>query len=524
MTKATIEHVKTEALIPYARNSRTHSEQQVAQIAVSIREFGFTNPVLIDANNGIIAGHGRVMAAQKLGRKDVPCLRLDHLTDAQKRAYVLADNQLALNAGWDDEMLRIELDELKAVDFDLSLIGFDDGELGALLASGGTDGLTDEDDVPEVSDGEPVTRLGDVWLLGNHRLMCGDSTDVAAVGKLMDGRKAQLLHADPPYGMGKESDGVANDNLYDESLDQFQMEWWNTFRTFLDDNASAYIWGNAPELWRLWYRAGLADAERVTIRNEIVWKKPGGFGIGSAEMRGYPPQTERCLFFILGEQGFNTNADNYWDGWEPIRVWLDGQRKASGLTTSQCNEICGKQNMTQSAFTKGGFRLILREDYIALREATGGKFFKRKYDDIKRDYDDLKREFYSTRAYFDNAHEQMTDVWEFNRVAGQERHGHATPKPVSMMERVMRSSLSQDGLCVEPFGGSGSTLMGAEITGRVCYTMELKANYCDVIVKRWQDFTGKHATLEATGQTFADVTGGRSNGAQHVCCNMRARA
>lgn len=145
MTKAKIEHVKTEALIPYARNSRTHSEQQVAQIAASIREFGFTNPVLIDAENGIIAGHGRVMAAQKLGRKDVPCLRLDHLTDAQKRAYVIADNKLALNAGWDDEMLRIELDELKAVDFDLSLIGFDDDELGALLSDPDFEPATEDD-------------------------------------------------------------------------------------------------------------------------------------------------------------------------------------------------------------------------------------------------------------------------------------------------------------------------------------------------------------------------------------------
>ena len=145
MTKAKIEYIKTDALIPYARNSRTHSEQQVAQIAASIREFGFTNPVLIDADNGIIAGHGRVMAAQKLGRKDVPCLRLDYLTDAQKRAYVIADNKLALNAGWDDEMLRIELNELKDVDFDLSLIGFDDDELGALLSEPDFDPATEDD-------------------------------------------------------------------------------------------------------------------------------------------------------------------------------------------------------------------------------------------------------------------------------------------------------------------------------------------------------------------------------------------
>ena len=496
--------VSTQDLIPYARNSRTHSETQVAKIAASIREFGFLNPVIVDGKNGIIAGHGRVMAAQKLGLAEVPVIEAAHLTDAQKRAYVIADNRLALDAGWDDAMLKIELQDLDLEGFDLTLTGFDLGELTDLLADP-TAGLTDEDAVPEVP-AIPLTVAGDVWLLGRHRLMCGDSTSIDAVERLMDGKRAALLHADPPYGMGKEGVGVANDNLYGDSLDSFQMQWWAAFRTFLNDNASAYIWGNAPELWRLWYIGGLGSVERVTIRNEIVWKKPGGFGISSAERRGYPSQTERCIFFILGEQGFNdSSADNYWEGWEPVRSWLDGQRKASGLTTVQCNDICGKQNMTQSAFTKGGFRLILKEDYAALCAATGGKYFKREYDDLKREYDDLKREFYAGRAHFDNTHENMTDVWEFGRVTGEDRHGHATPKPLAMMERVMRSSLPQNGLCVEPFGGSGSTLMGAETTERVCYTMELQPKYCDVIIKRWQAFTGQQATLEATGQTFAEM-------------------
>ena len=494
-----------DSLIPYARNSRTHSESQVDKIAASIKEFGFLNPVIVDGDNGIIAGHGRILAAKKLGMDKVPTVEASHLTDAQRRAYVMADNRLALDAGWDDEMLRVEFAELKDLGFDLELTGFELDEIDALEPEQITEGLTDQDAVPEVPE-QPMTVEGDVWLLGRHRLMCGDSTSIDAVEKLMAGKKAALLHADPPYGMGKEGDGVANDNLYAEKLDAFQMEWWATFRTFLEDNSSVYIWGNAPELWRLWYSGGLSSAERVTIRNEIVWKKPGGFGISSAEMRGYPPQTERCIFFIIGEQGFNDSADNYWEGWEPVRSWLDGQRKSSGLTTAQCNQICGKQNMTQAAFTKGGFRLILKEDYAALCEATGGKYFKREYDDLKREYDDLKREFYAGRAYFDNTHENMTDVWEFGRVTGEDRFGHATPKPVPMMERVMRSSLPKDGICIEPFGGSGSTLMGAEKTGRVCYTMELQAKYCDVIIKRWQDFTGQQAVHEATGKTFEAIS------------------
>jgi ParB-like chromosome segregation protein Spo0J len=182
-----LEQIKLDALIPYARNSRTHSDAQVAQIAASIKEFGFTNPVLIDETGSIIAGHGRVMAARKLAITDVPSIRLTHLTEAQKKAYVIADNKLALNAGWDDEMLAVELSDLQGMGFDLDLTGFSTDEIEALLAPVGTEGLTDEDAVPEVPEA-PVTVLGDVWLLGKHRVMCGDSTSVDAVERLMGGR------------------------------------------------------------------------------------------------------------------------------------------------------------------------------------------------------------------------------------------------------------------------------------------------------------------------------------------------
>jgi len=197
--KPKIEILKTDSLIPYARNSRTHSEAQVAQIAGSIREFGFTNPVLIDAENGIIAGHGRIMAAQKLGLTEVPCIRLDHLTETQRKAYVIADNKLALNSGWDDSMLALELAELQDDNFDLSLTGFDESELADLLAET-IEGETDPDDVPEPPV-NPVTVLGDVWIMGNHRLMCGDSTSIDAVERLMAGRKADMVLTDPPYGV-----------------------------------------------------------------------------------------------------------------------------------------------------------------------------------------------------------------------------------------------------------------------------------------------------------------------------------
>lgn len=329
-------------------------------------------------------------------------------------------------------------------------------------------------------------------------MMCGDSTDVKHLQKLMNGKKAQLLHADPPYGMGKEKKGVLNDNLYASKLDKFQMAWWNVCRQFLDDNASAYIWGKPEDLWRLWYVGGLKDSERLTMRNEIVWVKPSGFGQSSELMRSYSPNTERCLFFMLGEQGFNNNADNYWEGWEPIRSYLDGERVKSGLTTDQCNKICGKTNMTQSAFTKGGFRLILEEDYNKLREASKGNAFKQDYDALKQDYDALKQEFYSTRAYFDNAHDNMNEVWNFNKVSGAERYGHATPKPVEMIARVFNSSAPTDSITLEPFGGSGSTLIAAHKTNRVAYVMELVPQWVDTMCLRYEKETGQIPVLEST--------------------------
>ena len=503
ITKSHIEHVAIEALIPYARNSRTHSDAQVAQIAASIREFGFTNPVLIDAQGGVIAGHGRIMAARKLSLPDVPCIRLDHLTDAQKRAYVIADNKLALNAGWDDEMLALEFADLAEMGFDLELTGFTADEIEALKPVELEPGLTDEDATPEVP-ADPVTKPGDVWLLGKHRVMCGDSTSVTDVERLMAGQRAALLHADPPYGMGKASDGVANDNLYEDDLDRFQMEWWATFRTFLEDKASAYIWGNAPDLWRLWYRGGLGNSEKLELRNQIVWDKKSMAGMKSPDITQYVVTTEHCLFFQLGDQFLGSiNTDAFPESWEPLRAYMESEAKASGMKAADVKRVCGV-GMYGHWFTKSQFQLVPEKYYVALKTEYQG-FFERPWSDLKAEWDAVNQ---GARSYFDNAHEIMRDVWESQRVVGDERHGHATPKPVSMMERVMKSSLPRGGLCVEPFGGSGATLMGAEKAGRVCYTMELQGKYCDVIVKRWQDFTGKQATLESTGQAFNEVSNG----------------
>ena len=503
-----IKYRLTSELIGYVNNSRTHSDDQVAQISASIKEFGFTNPLLLDESSGIIAGHGRLLAAKKLSMDEVPTITLVGLTDIQRKAYVIADNKLALNAGWDDELLALELKSLQGEDFDLSLIGFDVDELALLLEPEQVDGLTDEDAVPEIDLSKVVSVRGDCWILGHNRVMCGDSTMIDDIEKLTLGEKAQLLHADPPYGMGKEGDGVANDNLYNESLDKFQMDWWTAFRMSMVDNASAYIWGNSPDLWRWWY-GSLGKSERLTLRNQIVWDKKHGQGMSSDQHRMFPTSTEHCLFFMVGEQGFNNNADNYWPGWDYFLNYLSTEKEKSGFTIKDCKRLAGHSETSGCHwFDKSQWMMPTRETYNFWQEGARGSAFNKPYDELKKEHDELKKEFYSTRAYFDNIHDNMRDVWDFPRVTGKERNDHATPKPVLMMERVMKSSLPPKGLCLEPFGGSGSTLMGAEKSGRRCFTMELQPFYVDVIIKRWEDYTGKQAAHAETGKTFSEMSNG----------------
>jgi DNA modification methylase len=300
--------------------------------------------------------------------------------------------------------------------------------------------------------------------------------------------------------MGKESEGVQNDNLQADKLDAFQMAWWRAFRPNAENNASAYIWGNAEGLWRLWFVGGLKDSERLTIRNEIIWNKPMGQGLRDGMCRCYGNNSERCLFFMLGEQGFNNNADNYWKGWEPIRKYLTDEMEKCGGTKNW--KVALGNQMGTHYFTKSQWSFPTEEAYKKLQAFGKGDAFKREHDELKREHDELKREhdelkreFYGTRAYFDNTHDNMTDVWEFTRVTGEERHGHATPKPIEMMARAIKSSTQDGGLLVEPFLGSGTTLIAAEQLGRKCYGMEISPAYCDVIVKRWENLTGKTAVL-----------------------------
>jgi DNA modification methylase len=363
----------------------------------------------------------------------------------------------------------------------------------------------DVDEIPE--DVPAISKLGDVWLCGEHRVMCGDSTDAKNVAKLMNGKTAQLLHADPPYGMGKEKEGVLNDNLYASKLDKFQMFWWNTCRKFLDDNASAYIWGNPEDLWRLWYVGGLKDSEKLTMQNELVWTKPSGFGQSSDLMISFPINTERCLFFQFGHQFVgNINAEDFPEEWESLRSYLANEADKAGITPADIKKLCGVQ-MYSHWFSKSQFHLIGEKHYQRLADHYQGCFI-RSWSELKTEWDAtlaimLERKHHklsSFRSFFNNSHDNMNEVWQFGRVTGQERHGHATPKPVEMICRVFKSSAPVGSITLEPFGGSGSTLIAAQQTNRTCYTMELDPHYVDVICARYQKHTGNQPILEATGE------------------------
>ena len=375
-----IEWQSVETLIPYAKNARTHSDEQVAQIAGSIKEFGFNNPVLVDKDNSVIAGHGRLMAARKLGMDKVPVVQLGHMTEAQRKAYVLADNRIALNSGWDTGMLSLELQDLKD-DIDLSLLGFDPDELDALLNPiEETEGLTDEDAVPNVPD-EPKTKLGDIYILGNHRLMCGDSTSITDVEKLMDGNPVDLIFTDPPYnvafnGRSGKHDVIKNDNLSESDFETFIGEVCNTIKAI--DPKAYYIWCN-------WNFYGILQG-KLDYKTCIVWAK-NVFGMGN----GYRHQHEFCLF--------------------------------------------------------------------------NGKI-----DEV------IKNE---------------SDLWEVKK---DRNYVHPTQKPVALSIRAFGNHIKLLNV-LDLFGGSGSTLIGAEQTGRKAYVMELDPKYCDVIVQRWEEFTGKKAVL-----------------------------
>jgi len=395
-----IDYRSPESLVGYARNARTHTDAQIDQIANSIRKFGWTNPILVDSNNGVIAGHGRVLAARKLGLTRVPVIALAHLTLDQKRAYILADNQLALNAGWDKELLALELGELKDAGFELELIGFSGDELQSLTDKESA-GLTDEDAVPEAPV-DPVTKPGDVYVLGNHRLLCGDSTVLANVEKVLDGTLADMVFTDPPYNVNYAN--TAKDKMRGKNRAILNDDLGEGFEKFLYDacvnmltvcKGAIYVCMSSSELHTLQRAFVDAGGKWSTF---VIWAK-NTFTLGRAD---YQRQYEPILY------GWKQGIDHFW---------------------------CGARN--------------------------------------------------------------QGDVWFVNKPRVNDLH--PTMKPVELVERAVQNSSKSRDIVLDCFGGSGTTMIACEKSGRQARLIELDPKYCDVIVKRWEEFTGKTAVRNEAG-------------------------
>jgi DNA modification methylase len=402
-----------ERLRPYERNPRTHSEAQVDQIAASMVEFGWTNPVLVDEEGGILAGHGRLLAARKLGLAEVPVICFEHLSEAQKRAYLIADNQLALQAGWDDALLAEELAWLRDERFDLDLVGFDATELERLLALADGEAASEEaeDEVAELPE-DPVSRRGDLWILGKHRLLCGDATMLADVERVLGGRLADMTFCDPPYNVDYASS--PKDKLRGKPRPILNDDLGGGFEAFLYDacvnilsvtKGACYICMSSSELDTLQRAFRAAGGKWSTF---VIWAK-NTFTLGRAD---YQRQYEPILY------GWPAGHDRYW---------------------------CGARD--------------------------------------------------------------QGDVWFVDKPVRNDLH--PTMKPVALVERAIRNSSKTRDIVLDPFGGSGSTLIACEKTGRQARLIELDPKYVDTIILRWQEFSGGTATLEGDGRSYEEIAAGR---------------
>jgi DNA modification methylase len=404
-----VEARSVNSLVPYARNARTHSDAQVAQLAASIREWGWTMPILIDEAGGLIAGHGRVLAARMLGIEDVPVMTARGWSEAKRKAYILADNRLALSAGWDEAMLACELSDLAAEAFDMWLIGFSVDEMAELTADK-TVGLTDPDEVPSLP-AKPVSRLGDIWLMGRHRIACGDSTDAGTVERVLNGVRPHLMITDPPYGAcydpaWRNRAGLGNTKRTGKVENDHRADWREAWALFPGE--VAYVWHGALHAAEV---AESLEASGYQIRAQIIWAKDR---------------------LVMGRGHYHWQHEPCWYAVKGTGHWA-GDRK-------------------------------------------------------------------------------QTTLWQIAGAGQDIETEHGTQKPVECMRRPMENNSSPGQPVYEPFSGSGTAIIAAEMTGRNCIAIELSPQYVDVAVQRWQAFTGAQATLEGDGRTFSEIAAERSKG------------
>ena len=400
-TTTEMQLVPIEKLVPYVNNARTHSPEQINKLRSSLREFGFINPVIIDRDYGVIAGHGRILAAKEENIKEVPCVFADHLTEAQKKAYIIADNRMAMDAGWDEELLRVEIEALQAEAFDLALTGFDEKELAALFDDG-SDVEDDDFDVDAELEKPTITHAGDAWTLGKHRLVCGDSTKPETYEVLMQGQKANLVVTDPPYNVNYEGTAgkIKNDNMASEKFYEFLFDAFSCMEKVMADDASIYVFHADTE--GLNFRRAFADAG-FYLSGCCIWMKPS---------------------LVLGRSPYQWRHEPCLYGWK-----------------------------------KNG-----------------------------------KHQWYSDR--------KQTTIWEFEKT--KKNTDHPTMKPIPLLAYPIRNSSMSNTLILDPFGGSGSTLIACEQTDRSCATIELDEKYCDVIVKRYIEQVGSAdgVSVERDGKVY----------------------
>ena len=400
-TTTEMQLVPIEKLVPYVNNARTHSPEQINKLRSSLREFGFVNPVIIDRDYGVIAGHGRILAAKEENIKEVPCVFADHLTEAQKKAYIIADNRMAMDAGWDEELLRIEIEALQAEAFDLALTGFDEKELAALFDDG-SDVEDDDFDVDAELEKPTVTRAGDIWTLGRHRLVCGDSTKPETYEVLMQEKKANLVVTDPPYNVNYEGTAgkIKNDNMASEKFYEFLFDAFFNMEKVMADDASIYVFHADTE--GLNFRRAFSDAG-FYLSGCCIWMKPS---------------------LVLGRSPYQWRHEPCLYGWK-----------------------------------KNG-----------------------------------KHQRYADR--------KQTTIWEFEKT--KKNTDHPTMKPIPLLAYPIRNSSMSNTLILDPFGGSGSTLIACEQTDRSCFTIELDEKYCDVIVKRYIEQAGSSdgVSVERDGKVY----------------------
>jgi DNA modification methylase len=387
-------------------------------------------------------------------------------------------------------------DELMDLDFDMSLFGLEK-EINDIERIYAPEII--EDDVPEVDEENIITKLGDIWQLGRHRLMCGDSTDALNYKHLLQGVKVDLVFTDPPYGMKKEADGVLNDNLNYDNLLEFNKQWIPLTFDALKDNGSWYCWGIDEPLMDIYafILKPMMRENKITFRNLITWNKFYKQKPTAIEMmRSYCVYDEKCLFVMCGVQGFSNNSDQYFEEYEPIRGYLEQEAKKAKINAKNIKGICGV-GMYSHWFTKSQWDLMTEEHYKKIQNyciENGINAFGVEFGEIKKQYDEIKKQWYETRAYFNNTHETyMTEVWDFETANEDEREitgGHATPKPIALCARAIKSSSRENEIVLDVFGGSGSTLIACEQLNRSCYMMELDPKYVQVIIQRYIAFKG----------------------------------